>query len=138
MYEDFRPLVAALRDSLANLLKVAGEAAAVQRVDLPIRTGNNRQNIAIAWEVESLLTSTLVSPRFLSNWAFMGSPLDGTGRVWIGATADKMPTAKSLLPALSVIFGDSITVHALDSPEHCGLWFLETPRFDSLGRVTFR
>ncbi len=138
--EDFRPLVTPLRDSLKRLLGRAGPLPLDERGSVPIHTNDNRQNRALALEVESLMVWASPMLQHDSENVWGGAPVPGTGRVWLMGPNEMLPRMRALIPALSIIFRDSITVHALgsDLPEYTGLWFTESPRFDSLGRVTFR
>jgi hypothetical protein len=136
--EDFQPLAASLRDSIRRRIDADSARTADERGDIPIWTNGNRQNIALALEVESLLGSALIAPKYQTGIICAASPLGNTGRVWMAGQENMIPTLESLRPVLSVIFRDSITIHAVDDVQMYGLWFLEIPRFDSLGRVSFR
>jgi hypothetical protein len=135
--DDYRPLVPALRDSVGRCLRASGEAVPGNQGDIPICTNGNKQNIALAREIDSLLSTARVAPRCQLGAIWGGSPFEYTGRVILAGPAEIMPDLESLRRPLSIIFRDSIILLRLQDSDNAGLWFMDTPQFDSLGRVRF-
>jgi len=135
--DDYRPLVPALRDSIGRCLRALGEVVPGDQGDIPICTNGNKQNIAIAHEIDSLLTRARIAPRCQVGVVNAGSPFECIGRVILAGPAELIPDLETLRRPLSIIFRDSIILVPVGDPYQTGLWFMDTPQFDSLGRVRF-